>query len=368
MEIIQLNLLRWKEIYGFIEYGSILSDSVQKGKRGDRQGSRWIYNFKQYGKSEESIRIAVEAFSAWTGCGDIIAIPGHTNTKTYLQKAFGEKIAREKEVKPRKYNHSKPLPEGFEKTYSIDVKKIHGQKVLLVDDICTSGKTMEHFGNVLSSLGFEVSKLALGLDHKLELKKSGKSLIIAKPETTKRESGDIVFENRLKVLEYLQKQGYKIAKSKLYSDTKNGYLRLQSNGSILLQDVEAYIKNLGLQRFNMDGPDPEEAELLNQQKQKKVIEKLEWENKKRKFEYEREIGRYIPREDLELELASRAGVLDSGLRTKIKTHARDWIRMAGGRADKVPEVIEDIFQVLDGQLNEFARMDRFQVIFDELEE
>jgi hypothetical protein len=58
-------------------------------------------------------------------------------------------------------------------------------------------------------------------------------------------------------------------------------------------------------------------------------------------------------------------VLDTGLRSDIKTHARDWVHLVGGRAERVPDLVEAMLDVLDRRLNEYARMDRFEVIFSE---
>ena len=58
-------------------------------------------------------------------------------------------------------------------------------------------------------------------------------------------------------------------------------------------------------------------------------------------------------------------MIDSGLRTEVKARARDWVRIVGGTADRVPDLVAEICGLLDEKMNEFARLDRFQVIFEE---
>ncbi len=174
-------------------------------------------------------------------------------------------------------------------------------------------------------------------------------------------------KNRIEAVSWLKEQGYKVGKTKFYDDVKAGKVKLKNDGSVPISELERYVRSEGLIPLSRATGHHGEDE-LSEQKLKKEIEKLDWENRKREFEYERELGNYIPREELELELASRAGVLDSGLRTKIKAHARDWVRLVEGLPDRVPNLVEAISQILDEQLNEFARLDRFQVVFTGEEE
>jgi len=170
-----------------------------------------------------------------------------------------------------------------------------------------------------------------------------------------------VFKNKLEAAKYLRSQGYKVGKSKVYNDAQEGRLRIRESGRVYMSDLEAYIKAEGLKRPDIDGGLENQQERLR----KEELERRELELKveKREFELAKEQGQYIPREDFELELASRAGVLDNGLRSAIKQNARDWVYMVGGQADRVPDLVEEMLSVLDRQLNEFARMDRFEVIF-----
>jgi hypothetical protein len=170
---------------------------------------------------------------------------------------------------------------------------------------------------------------------------------------------DQILRNKLEVVEYLQRRGFKIAKSKLYADAKKGLLRVQADDSVYAGDAEAYARQMNLPRPDMDGPDPAQVEAAQ-------LEKSELE--KREFEPEQEQGKYIPKDQLALELASRAGVLDSGLRAKIKERDRDLVHTAGGKPERVPEFVAQMMEILDEQMNEFCRMDRFQVVFEDTEE
>jgi hypothetical protein len=172
-----------------------------------------------------------------------------------------------------------------------------------------------------------------------------------------------IIKNRLEAVEYLNRRGYKVGKSKFYADSKKGLIKIQADGSILASDLESYARRVGISRPDMEGSRPDVVEELHEVKMRKEIEKLEWENRKREFEYDLQLGKYIPRDLLDLELASRAAVFDSQLRTKIKARIKTWIAMADGKIDKQPDIAADAFEMLDQVMNEFARMDRFEVVF-----
>jgi phosphoribosylpyrophosphate synthetase len=75
---------------------------------------------------------------------------------------------RVKEVQARKYTHKEALPTDYAESYLIDVGKILGKRVLLVDDVITSGATIRHFAETLEALGFEVVLFGLGLQKRLK--------------------------------------------------------------------------------------------------------------------------------------------------------------------------------------------------------
>ena len=176
------------------------------------------------------------------------------------------------------------------------------------------------------------------------------------------ESQERIFKNRLEAHEYLRRRGYKLGKSKFYQDCKNGLLKLQSDGSILQSDLDAYIKRAGLTQPDLD-KEAEEAEQLYRQKLEKEVERLEWENRKRQFEYEREVGKYIPRQDFEAEIAARVAAHEARLRNLIRERALEWIWTVNGDPQRVNDLIEQVNQDVNDLFNDLARMDQFQVVF-----
>ncbi|MBL3582608.1 hypothetical protein [Oleidesulfovibrio alaskensis] len=161
------------------------------------------------------------------------------------------------------------------------------------------------------------------------------------------------FGSLKEVLEYLQEQGRKISKSKLYQDKSRGLLKAQADGTFRQRDVDRYAGALGL----VATPDKEaaEAQEFASRKAKAEAEKLEEQAKAERFKNEVRAGRYILREDVEVELAARAGVLGTGLRTMIETSLLDILHTAQGNPKRAPEVLALFERKLDAALNEYSR-------------
>ncbi len=155
------------EFYGLKIYSSLLANSFGKTDLEAEKSTRFVYNFKKEGRNKSEVSYSLDLVKKAFDCQTIVSVPSRSPAPNELQKLFGQIITRLEELAPRKYAHNKPLVENYEGSYRIDFEKIKG-KILLVDDVITSGETIRHFSNRLESEGFEVVKFALGLDHKLE--------------------------------------------------------------------------------------------------------------------------------------------------------------------------------------------------------
>ena len=94
---------------------------------------------------------------------------------------------------------------------------------------------------------------------------------------------------------------------------------------------------------------------------------VEEETARIRFKGEVERGRYIPREDVELELAGRAVVLESGIRQAVEMNVLDLVHLVGGDPRKSQEFLERFEAMLDAALNEYAGTAEFEVTFNDAE-
>lgn len=169
---------------------------------------------------------------------------------------------------------------------------------------------------------------------------------------------DDVFVNRLEVLKHLKQRGFKIGKTKLYEDAQAGRLRVQSDGSVKLSDVELY------EKAYLSEKKSGAEDCLARRKMELEVQRLENQVREQDLDYQKSIGKLIEKDDVEMELASRAAVLEAGLKNMIYVNASDWVHLVGGRPEKVLELAERMVEIVDGLLNEYAQVKTFQVLFD----
>ena len=167
------------------------------------------------------------------------------------------------------------------------------------------------------------------------------------------------------VLAYLGEGGRKVRKSKLYQDVKAGLLVRQPGGGFLRAAVDVYAEGLPLEAVPKDISDQNKE--LARRRQEATIRKIEEETARIRFKGEVERGRYIPREDVELELAGRAVVLESGIRQAVEMNVLDLVHLVGGDPRKSQEFLERFEAMLDAALNEYAGTAEFEVTFNDAE-
>lgn len=159
------------------------------------------------------------------------------------------------------------------------------------------------------------------------------------------------------VLQHLKSSGFKIGKSKLYEDAKKGAIRISPDGSVLETEVRAYAGTLQRQ----DG-DIQDLNDVHNRKAAKDVELTDIKIKRAQLDLDKELGKYIPRKDLEQELAARALIFENGFRHLFATRADEWVSIVGGRREKMPEFMRALNQALDAQLSVYATTKTFQVL------
>lgn len=155
--------IKGRKIYGLHVYGSKFALTVHnKDTRYKTQTDR-VYEFKTNGKFEDLFFPLIEEAREFFQCNAIWAIPSSTaGTLNRLQAKFGQQFKRVTDAEKRKYNHA-CIPD----LSGIELQEEPGTKILLVDDVVTSGGTMLAIAEMLEAKGAAVVCLALGMNVKL---------------------------------------------------------------------------------------------------------------------------------------------------------------------------------------------------------
>lgn len=152
-------------IKGLFYYGSSFAlSALGLGARIQTQIKR-VYNFKKWGHNAEAMGKLIRMVADQLGCTEVWAMPSSTVGRVNsLQSIFGVSIERIQNSALRKYNHNIRVD-----TTGLKFPDKASGTVLLVDDICTTGKSLLAVAAQLSERGIQCKMFAIGLNKKLVL-------------------------------------------------------------------------------------------------------------------------------------------------------------------------------------------------------
>ena len=164
------------------------------------------------------------------------------------------------------------------------------------------------------------------------------------------------------ILTYTEENGRKLKKTKLFDDIRKGRLKKQPDGTFKQRDVDRYMASLPM----AGTPDivAEKAADRQRRKEEADIRKAEAAAEREEFDLAVKKGKFVPREQVHLELAARAGTLASGLKTTFEAQHLDLVALVDGNPKKGAALMERLEAMLDEALNEYSREMEFEVTFE----
>lgn len=175
-----------------------------------------------------------------------------------------------------------------------------------------------------------------------------------------------VFKSMGEVLRYLQEEkGRQIRKTKLYEDVRSGLLRKEDRRFRRI-DVDRYAASLPLSS-TPDGRADEAADRLKRSEEAEIRMK---EARAAREERKNAIleGQYVPRADVDQELAARAATLNQGLKSKMEAVALDLVNTVGGKPKRARLLVQELEKIIDAACAEYAQLIEFEVTLYEFED
>lgn len=164
------------------------------------------------------------------------------------------------------------------------------------------------------------------------------------------------------VLAYVNENGRKLGKTKLYSDIGLGRLKKQPDGTFKQRDVDRYMASLPMSGT----PDAVAEKAADRQRRKEEadIRKAVAAAEREEFDLAVKKGKFVPKEQVHLELAARAVALASNIKTAFEARNLDLVATVDGNPRKGAALIEALEGIFDEAFNEYSRELEFEVTFD----
>jgi len=168
----------------------------------------------------------------------------------------------------------------------------------------------------------------------------------------KKQTGN-TFKNCSEVHRWLIDNGYRVARASVYTAFSEGKLQMGTSGKFSLKSVQEYAKTL---KQKATGKTEEQTEFDDRIPSKDTLDRLLRAEKLKKMQFARKIeeSKYIERNQIELELASRGATFQNDLEHFAYSKAGDIIESVGGDHKKTPELSRYLLNQFHEILNRYA--------------
>lgn len=167
--------------------------------------------------------------------------------------------------------------------------------------------------------------------------------------------------NLSELLRYLASRGFPVNRRTAYNHLKSCKLRKSSKGTFTPKLVSDYMTNYLNPEPDFPEGSGDDSHSMAGRKLKAETEKLEAQSKRATYELDILQGRYINREDVELEMAGRAVVLEAGFDHMVYTRSAEFIEVVNGDPSTVDKLIALLMEAKCKWFNQYAAADTFMV-------
>jgi hypothetical protein len=165
------------------------------------------------------------------------------------------------------------------------------------------------------------------------------------------------------VLTYLQQTGWMIKKQTFYNHCGSGKLKKSRNGLFTRTAVKKYAETW-LVHGGLGATVEEDSDNLLRTKTTKEIARIDIITTREQFKHDVDLGKYVSRSDVEVELVSRAIVLDNGFEYMFQAYLSEMIALVKGDQQRGPALLEFLQTKKNDQMNIYANMGEFLVALE----
>jgi phage terminase Nu1 subunit (DNA packaging protein) len=166
-------------------------------------------------------------------------------------------------------------------------------------------------------------------------------------------AGDEQLQNLLVVVDWLKSHGWKVSKSKVYADAKNGRIPSTSDGAYTVKAVEKYAGNYLRQKGSFSRRD-ESLSTIAEQKAEADKELTQTKAALAKLKLAAAEGNLVDKDYFDRELSRRAAIFRSDLEGMVRSKGADFSAVVSGEVGRIPDLIDAMLQELETVLSRYS--------------
>jgi hypothetical protein len=167
---------------------------------------------------------------------------------------------------------------------------------------------------------------------------------------------------RLDVYRFLAANGWDLSQRTFFRHVESGKLKKNKEGLYSARAVKKYAETWAVRTSGKTII--EEEEDLAAAKTRAEIKRIATIQEREAFRLEIDRGKYLKRDDVELQLAARAVALEAGFDHMAYTKASEFIALVGGKQEQAELLIAALLVAKDEWLKSYASADEFEVVFE----
>jgi len=167
---------------------------------------------------------------------------------------------------------------------------------------------------------------------------------------------------RLDVYRFLAANGWDLSQRTFFRHVESGKLKKSKEGLYTARAVKKYAETWAVRTSGKTII--EEEEDLAAAKTRAEIDRIRTIKEREAFRLEIDRGKYLKRDDVELQLAARAVALEAGFDHMAYTKASEFIALVGGKQEQAELLIAALLVAKDEWLKSYASADEFEVVFE----
>jgi len=172
------------------------------------------------------------------------------------------------------------------------------------------------------------------------------------------------FNTQTEAIGFLVDEGYISNKSNFSRHVREGKVGKSADGVFEAESLLSYAA-LNVKRADSGKTLSREDKDRASAKAEAELNLIQEKYKRERIKRQREEGKLIDRNKLEIEIGARAGILSSLFKSEVQKRGREFVELVEGKPSKTGDLIHELIDTFDKMATEYASMKTIEVVISD---